>query len=88
MCGIGKSAIYLCPDKICRSKFYGMSNFYPTENCQCAGKGYIGSNACAKSNNCFERTPTFSQCTSLNVCPKGWSCNRKQNYFQLITNYK
>ena len=75
MCGIGFSAIYLCPNRFCRDGSNGLSQYKQTSNCQCGGKGFLGTSVCA--NSCFERYPEFYQCNSANRCPSEWSCSRK-----------
>ena len=76
MCGIGKSAIYLCPDKICKGTFTGLSNYQATNYCQCGGRGFLGTSVCAYEGSCFKKYPEYKECTSSNSCPAGWACNR------------
>jgi len=77
MCGIGRSAIYLCPDKNCRFSFSGVSRYQPTVSCQCGGEGFLGTSVCANQGNCYERHNGFYQCTSQRSIPTGWWGNRK-----------
>lgn len=78
MCGIGKSAIYLCRDKECSFQFNNQKTYpRPKENCQCGGKEYLGNPVCATGLGCFQRTEEFFQCSSENFCPKGWKCNNQ-----------
>ena len=76
MCGIGKSAIYLCPDRICKGTFTGLSNYQATVSCQCGGLGFLGTSVCANEGSCFKKYPEYKECTSFNSCPPGWACNR------------
>ena len=76
MCGIGRSAIYLCPDKICKRRNDGISNYATTTNCQCGGRGFLGTSVCGYGGSCFKKYPEYNQCTNLNYCPYGWACNR------------
>ena len=76
MCGIGKSAIYLCPDRICKVTFAGLSFFQATKNCQCGGRGFLGTSVCDYEGSCFKKYPEYKECTSSNSCPPGWACNR------------
>ena len=75
MCGIGRSAIYFCPDEICRGSRNGVSYFESTVNCQCDGKGFIGTRLCAYDGSCFSKTINYYECVLSNVCPKNWTCN-------------
>ena len=76
MCGIERSAIYLCPNRICKGVFDGLSNYMQTVNCQCGGRGFLGTSVCANEGSCYPRFPEYKQCTDLNYCPSGWACNR------------
>ena len=73
MCGIGRTAVYLCPDDLCSHNKFGLLVNLPKENYQCGGKGYIGPTTCANSANCWAKTPEFSQCYSK-PCPSDWAC--------------
>jgi len=79
MCGIGLSAIYLCPNRFCRDRSTGqLSQYKKTSNCQCGGKGFLGTSVCENQGSCFERYPGFFQCNPFSIkCPPGWACNRK-----------
>ena len=76
MCGIGQSAIYLCPNKVCRETFIGLSNYMRTVNCQCGGRGFLGTSVCANQGSCFKKYPEYNEFTSSNSCPSEWDCNR------------
>ena len=76
MCGIGKSAIFLCPDYLCSHNHFGLFVNLPKENYQCGGKGYIGPTSCANSRRCVSRTADVSQCFSSDKCPDGWVCGK------------
>ena len=77
MCGIGRSAIYLCPNNKCRVRFNGLAYYKPTMQCQCGGEGFLGSLVCDNQGSCFEKYPGYYECTSSNSCPPGWACGRK-----------
>ena len=83
MCGIGASALYLCPKNKCKKK-NGKGWLNPRENCQCDGLGYIGVNVCADSRNCYAKTKSFSQCTKSRNCPVGWACESNLKLIYLI----
>ena len=63
-CGIGRSAIYLCPTSICsHPDINGLASYmFVPNNCQCGGVGYLGATNCDNGFSCTDISKAHSQC--------------------------
>ena len=69
MCGIGRSAIYLCHKTICTHPDINCIFSYPPipAYCQCGGTGYLGGTICDTGVSQFKYSAVYSQCLTHNI---------------------